>query len=505
MVNQKPIFKVFFLKEQQQEESYSTRLLLGLKKVLGDNSPLHQHDSLQTICGPYGGKDIQIDVISRCSTAFNELNSKKNVYDLIVLPNHGPCFASQLEKFCRENEKTASTDQIILREMGPLLEWSTRKERYDINELAGSKDIIHINADEDNNNFLINTIISFFEKVEISISYDKDFNRTKIEKLNSTLRKISPYIETRQQPKSTLGKDVIIQIASNSSAERSAVIEIDECKVYFNCSNSFINITKAKIKNLAKTMASRSVKISHDQLQEEVIKLIDHHSLEQFHSVLSRQGDDNKITSETEEFVSNGHSHYQYYKDQISEVKKIIEKGVGSEERVQIQNILETIDRRKLHQKSKNAVKLAFISYAHAGENKEHVWNIASQLICEGVDIRIDQYYSNPGDWKKWMETHISNSDHVIQFFSSFNRVATSFPEADRGRGILFEADIINGESYRRDLRKEKKFIYVLHDDDDDSSEDHLPPSLRNTGRHIYYYPSQLDEIVSFVKEINLP
>lgn len=332
-----PTFKVFFLQEKS-DESYSSKLLLNLREILKDDRSPYEHEGLQTISGSYGDNEIKIDVVSRCSTAFARLSN--DTYDLIILPVHGSCFTSELERYCKESDKTAFADKIIIREVGDLVKWETREKNYPINSVK-AKDVIYINVVEDEDDLLLNTIIGFFGKIEININFDKDFNSDKIDKINSTLLGISPFISTRPQPKSDLGKDVAIQIMSHSSSEKTSMVDVDGCTIYLNCSKSVVRFTKSVIAKFSKKFTGEpsETTANYDQLSKEIIGLIDHKSLELFHSALSRPEAEKIIELKPEN--PELEKYHSYYKDQLGEIKNLVVEGIDSEKRVQIQNILD--------------------------------------------------------------------------------------------------------------------------------------------------------------------
>ena len=315
-------------------------------------------------------------------------------------------------------------------------------------------------------------------------------------------------MSTRPQPKNNFGKNIAMQIRSYSQDEKSLIAELDDFSIYFNHSNSISKFTKVafnKVLKKFKKIPGESI-ITYEQLPKKVVEIANKKSISIFNLALLNPNQESITEKDERQDNINIHKieeYHQYYKAQLNQVGSLIASGISSEKRVKIQNILESIDHRKLHQKSNQKIKLSFISYTHAGENRKHIWEIASRINQEGIDIRIDQYYNNPGDWKNWMKTKIFDTNHVICFFSHFNQTIKDFPESEKGRGIIFEDKLIDGERYSKP-NDNKKFIYILHDNDDAGSDEHLPQWLRHAGHHIYRYPSDLDDIIAFIKDIRL-
>src|SRR5208283_5839123 len=100
----------------------------------------------------------------------------------------------------------------------------------------------------------------------------------------------------------------------------------------------------------------------------------------------------------------------------------------------------------------------AFISYSRDDEaHKEWVRQLATKLRADGVEARLDEWHSAPGDqFPHFMEREIRSDDFVIIICTP--QYKTKFEERTSGAG--YEAEIITAEISAK--QNHRKFITVL-------------------------------------------
>ena len=104
------------------------------------------------------------------------------------------------------------------------------------------------------------------------------------------------------------------------------------------------------------------------------------------------------------------------------------------------------------------AIPTAFISYSwDSPEHKLWVKELARQLRADGVDVKLDQWETVPGDrLPEFMERAIRENDYVLIICTpNYKRKSD-----DREGGAGYEGGIITGELFT--TRNERKFIPVL-------------------------------------------
>ncbi|MBR8701632.1 hypothetical protein IX317_001523 [Fusobacterium sp. DD29] len=99
-----------------------------------------------------------------------------------------------------------------------------------------------------------------------------------------------------------------------------------------------------------------------------------------------------------------------------------------------------------------------FISYSWDDDNhKKWVNKFATELIKNGINVRIDQYDVDFGDsLPQFMETEITNADYVLIICTENYKTKADL----RKNGVGYEGDIISGEILAN--HNKKKFIPVL-------------------------------------------
>jgi len=111
-----------------------------------------------------------------------------------------------------------------------------------------------------------------------------------------------------------------------------------------------------------------------------------------------------------------------------------------------------------------------FISYSHdSEEHKERILSLSDQLITDGIDCELDQYYSRSprGGWPKWMDNQITNSDFVLIICTkTYLQRVKGEEEKGKGKGVKWESTLTYNHLYHNDSINER-FIPVLLNNDD--------------------------------------
>ena len=105
-----------------------------------------------------------------------------------------------------------------------------------------------------------------------------------------------------------------------------------------------------------------------------------------------------------------------------------------------------------------------FTSYSHdSAEHERRVLTLSDRLRNDGANANLDQYESAPADgWPFWMEGQIRDSRFVLVVCSAtYLRRVERREEPDKGRGVVWEANIIYIYLYAQKVSSEK-FIPVL-------------------------------------------
>ena len=105
-----------------------------------------------------------------------------------------------------------------------------------------------------------------------------------------------------------------------------------------------------------------------------------------------------------------------------------------------------------------------FISYSHdSPEHQDRVRALTDRLRAEGIDAYIDQYAPAPSEgWPMWMDKQIRTADFVLLVCTeTYLRRVERREEPGKGRGVLWEADLIHNSLYAEDTDVQK-FIPVL-------------------------------------------
>lgn len=119
-----------------------------------------------------------------------------------------------------------------------------------------------------------------------------------------------------------------------------------------------------------------------------------------------------------------------------------------------------------------------FISYSHDSQkHQDRVRALADRLRVDGIDVQIDQYAPAPSEgWPMWMDKQIRTATFVLLVCTDiYLRRVERREEPGKGRGVLWEADLIYNSLYPADLNVQK-FIPILFADAEPSS---IPLRLR--------------------------
>ena len=147
-----------------------------------------------------------------------------------------------------------------------------------------------------------------------------------------------------------------------------------------------------------------------------------------------------------------------------------------------------------------------FISYAHEGDLRERVAELAEYLRENGVQAITDHPYENrPPEkgWRAWMQHNIEDCDVVLIVCSERYKALFEKREvADQGgRGVTWESAIITSDLYNSRLVN-RRFYPILPDNGDVS---HIPAILYDWYNG-HRFPSGNDRILSLIRdEVKIP
>ena len=92
-----------------------------------------------------------------------------------------------------------------------------------------------------------------------------------------------------------------------------------------------------------------------------------------------------------------------------------------------------------------------FLSYSHdSPEHMERVLQLATRLVTEGIDTKLDQWVVDPdGGWPLWTERQIADADFVLLVCTDLYRKRVERPdEVEGGAGAFWEANLIRKRLY---------------------------------------------------------
>ena len=92
-----------------------------------------------------------------------------------------------------------------------------------------------------------------------------------------------------------------------------------------------------------------------------------------------------------------------------------------------------------------------FLSYSHdSPEHMERVLQLATRLVTEGIDAKLDQWVVDPeGGWPLWTERQIADADFVLLVCTDIYRKRVERPdEVEGGAGAFWEANLIRRRLY---------------------------------------------------------
>lgn len=105
-----------------------------------------------------------------------------------------------------------------------------------------------------------------------------------------------------------------------------------------------------------------------------------------------------------------------------------------------------------------------FISYSHdSPEHQARVLRLATRLVTEGIDVRLDQWEEDPdGGWPFWTERQTADADFVVLVCTDIYRRRVERPEDEQGgAGVFWEANVIRSQLYSAKGR-DRRFIPVF-------------------------------------------
>lgn len=119
-----------------------------------------------------------------------------------------------------------------------------------------------------------------------------------------------------------------------------------------------------------------------------------------------------------------------------------------------------------------------FVSYSHESRpHKDRVLDFTERLRTDGVDAWIDQYSPWPKEgWPKWTEFQIRDADFILLVCTeTYARRVSGEEVPGRGRGVIWEANLIYNALYRDQVRSDR-FIPILFQG---SSPESIPAPLQ--------------------------
>ena len=124
-----------------------------------------------------------------------------------------------------------------------------------------------------------------------------------------------------------------------------------------------------------------------------------------------------------------------------------------------------------------------FISYSHdSEEHKKRVLELANHLRSKGIDCKIDEHDQPPTEvWPKWMSNQIIRAEFVLIVCTQvYHRRFRGEEELGKGRGVMWEANIICNEIYNGVARHDKYIPVVFSAQD----KGHIPIEIQ--GFNVY-------------------
>ncbi|MDL2329692.1 tetratricopeptide repeat protein [Desulfosarcina sp. OttesenSCG-928-A07] len=147
-----------------------------------------------------------------------------------------------------------------------------------------------------------------------------------------------------------------------------------------------------------------------------------------------------------------------------------------------------------------------FISYAHEGDLKDKVKELADWLLAQGVEVITDHPYANCAPdkgWRAWMQHNVEDADIVLivcseRYKNIFEK--RKIPTGGGGRGVAWESAIITDEIYQAYMRNTKFYPLLISGD----GHSHIPVVLRDWSTGLLL--TDKDRIRSLIRdEVNIP
>lgn len=167
-----------------------------------------------------------------------------------------------------------------------------------------------------------------------------------------------------------------------------------------------------------------------------------------------------------------------------------------------INRIEREISRIKSKQNHNSKIIKVFISYAHEGDMREKVKELADWLRERGVQPITDHLYENkPPEigWPAWMQQSIEDSDLVLVVCTKRYKQIVEKRAAPKGggRGVAWEGAIITDHLYQSHMLN-KKFYPILPEGGDPED---IPRFLKNWWNN-YVFPSDNDRILALIEAV---
>jgi SEFIR domain/VHL beta domain len=107
-----------------------------------------------------------------------------------------------------------------------------------------------------------------------------------------------------------------------------------------------------------------------------------------------------------------------------------------------------------------------FVSYSQdSPEHKARVLALATRLVTEGIDAKLDQWLTSgpEGGWQLWTERQIADADFVLLVCTDLYRKRVERPdEVEGGAGAFWEGNIIRKRLYD-DKGANRRFIPIFY------------------------------------------
>ena len=143
-----------------------------------------------------------------------------------------------------------------------------------------------------------------------------------------------------------------------------------------------------------------------------------------------------------------------------------------------------------------------FISYSHDENPVGHMDNVlalANQLRTDGIDAVLDQFEESPAEgWPRWMEKQIDEAQFVLMVCTeTYLKRVENKEEEDKGRGVLWEANLIYNALYASKLNNEK-FIPILFKG---CKPEHIPKPLQGYSHYYTDNPDGYEQLYRLLTE----